>query len=151
MTPYSVPDHGRGWTAVCSRAWHREPKAVCTREAGSLQPRDLCQLRGASADPLVRRFAQRMDLRERSGVTCVNLSGSDFGRTDFLRIFIFGPPDFFADFVAGFFLLIFVGKSAQKNPPAKSPAKSSKNYTTKIPDNFLQRGRAKIYISAASA
>ena len=49
---------------------------------------------------------------------------------------------FFADFyfwAAGFsrqifFLLIFVGKSAQKNPPEKSPAKSSKIYTTKIPD-----------------
>ena len=45
--------------------------------------------------------------------------GSDLGRMDFSRIFIFGPPDFFADFVAGFFLLIFVGKSAQKNPPVK--------------------------------
>ena len=58
--------------------------------------------------------------------------GSGFGRTDFSRIFIFEPPDFFADFLAGFFLLIFVGKSAQKNPPGKSPAKSSKIYTTKI-------------------
>ena len=58
--------------------------------------------------------------------------GPVLGRTDFSRIFIFGPPDFFADFVAGFFLLIFVGKSAQKNPPGKSPAKSSKIYTTKI-------------------
>ena len=70
------------------------------------------------------------------------LLGPDSGRTDFSRIFIFEPPDFFADFVAGFFLLIFVGKSAQKNPPGKSPAKSSKFYTTKIPDTFLQRGRA---------
>ena len=70
--------------------------------------------------------------------------GSVLGRTDFSRISIFGPPDFFADFLAGFFLLIFVGKSAQKNPPAKSPAKSSKIYTTKIPDTFLQRGRANI-------
>ena len=60
------------------------------------------------------------------------LLGSDFGRTDFSRIFIFGPPDFFADFLAGFFLLIFVGKSVQKNPPGKSPAKLSKFYTTKI-------------------
>ena len=58
--------------------------------------------------------------------------GSGFGRTDFSRIFIFGPPDFFADFLAGFFLLIIVGKSAQKNPPGKSPRKSSKIYTTKI-------------------
>ena len=35
-----------------------------------------------------------------------------------------------------------MGKSAQKNPPGKSPAKSSKNNTTKIPDTFLQRGWA---------
>ena len=68
--------------------------------------------------------------------------GPVHGRTDFSRIFIFEPPDFFADFLAGFFLLIFVGKSAQKNPPRKSPGKSSKIYTTKIPDTFLQRGRA---------
>ena len=60
------------------------------------------------------------------------LLGPAFGRTDFSRIFIFEPPDFFADFLAGFFLLIFVGKSAQKNPPGKSPGKSSKIYTTKI-------------------
>ena len=58
--------------------------------------------------------------------------GSVLGRSDFSRISIFEPPDFFADFVAGFFLLIFVGKSAQKNPPGKSPGKSSKIYTTKI-------------------
>ena len=40
-------------------------------------------------------------------IPCVLLAqeflGSVFGRTDFSRIFIFGPPDFFADFVAGFF------------------------------------------------
>ena len=46
------------------------------------------------------------------------------------------------DLVAGLYLLIFVGKSAQKNPPVKSPAKSSKIYTIKIPNTFLQRGRA---------
>ena len=64
--------------------------------------------------------------------TFLHSLGSGFGRTDFSRIFIFGPPDFFADFLAGFFLLIFVGKSAQKNPPGKSPRKSSKIYTTKV-------------------
>ena len=63
---------------------------------------------------------------------CQKFLGPAFGRTDFSRIFIFEPPDFFADFLAGFFLLIFVGKSAQKNPPGKSLAKSSKTYTTKI-------------------
>ena len=59
------------------------------------------------------------------------------------RIFIFGQPEFFADFLAGFFRLVFVRKSAQKNPPEKSPAKSSKLYTANIPDMFLQRRRAK--------
>ena len=70
--------------------------------------------------------------------------GPVFGRTDFSRIFTFEPPDFFADFVAGFFL-IFVGKSAQVSPPGKSPAKFSKIYTTKIPDTCLQRGRGNCF------
>ena len=76
-------------------------------------------------------------------LACRGLLGSAFGRTGFSRFF--EPPDFFAGFVAGFFL-IFVGKSAQKNPPGKSPTKSSKIYTTKIPDNFLQRGQAKFRV-----
>ena len=97
-----------------------------------------------------RQWFQRSNVagNKRKGWSCALLHkrapmlGSVFGRTDFSRIFFFEPPDFFADFVAGFSLLIFVGKSAQKSPPGKSPAKSSKLYTTKIPDNFLQRGRA---------
>ena len=72
-----------------------------------------------------------------------NFLGSVFGRTDFSRIFIFEPPDLFADFVTRFFLVVFIGKSAQKNSPGRSPAKSSKIYTTKIPDTFLQRDQAK--------
>ena len=43
---------------------------------------------------------------------------------------------FFADFIARFLLLSFVG-----NPPGKSPAKSSKMFITKIPKTFLQKGR----------
>ena len=66
-----------------------------------------------------------------------------FGRTDFSRIFIFEPPDFFADFLAGFFLLIFVGKVPRKilqenpreNPPKCIQQKSS--------DTFLQIGRGR--------
>ena len=45
--------------------------------------------------------------------------------------------DFFADFLAGFFL-VFVGKSAQKNPPRKSLAKSSQIYATKSPTHFCR-------------
>ena len=71
---------------------------------------------------------------------CLNLGsywqilGPAFGRTDFSRILIFEPPDFLAGFLAGVlnFLLIFVGESAQKNPPGKPPGKSSQVYTTKI-------------------
>ena len=58
--------------------------------------------------------------------------GVGFWQNGVFGDFFCGPPDFLADFVVGFFLLIFVGKSAQKNPPGKSPAKSSKIYTTKI-------------------
>ena len=50
---------------------------------------------------------------------------------------------FFSDFVAAFLLLIFVGKSAQKNPPEKSPAKSSKFYTPKSPIPFCRGARPK--------
>ena len=39
-------------------------------------------------------------------------SGSAFGRTDLLRIFIFEPPDFFADFCDRFLLW---AKRPQKN------------------------------------
>ena len=70
--------------------------------------------------------------------------GPAFGRTDFSRIFIFEPPDFFADFLAGFFLLIFVGKVPRKilqenpreNPPNFKQQKSS--------NTFLQIGRGNI-------
>ena len=48
------------------------------------------------------------------------------------RIWIFSP-DFFS---------FLWEKVPRKYPPGKSPAKSSKIYTTKIPDIFLQRGRA---------
>ena len=37
---------------------------------------------------------------------CLHVLGSVFGRTDFSRIFIFEPPDFFADFFTDFFLIV---------------------------------------------
>ena len=62
--------------------------------------------------------------------------GPAFGRTDFSRIFIFEPPDFFADFLAGFFLLILWEKVPRKilqenlreNPPKFIQQKSSNTF-----------------------
>ena len=66
------------------------------------------------------------------------LLGPAFGRTDFSRIFLFEPPDFFADSLAGFFLLIFVGKSAQKNSLGKSPDSSPTRFCG-VPEGAAQR------------
>ena len=71
--------------------------------------------------------------------------GPAFGRTDFSRIFIFGPPDFFVDFLAGFFLLIFVGKSAQKNLQENPRENPPKFIQQKSCNTFLQIGRGKIF------
>ena len=95
------------------------------------------QLKSENFNPVKIR-SKSLEIISKQGVLARFLAG----RIDSSRIFIFGPPDFSADFVAGFFLLIFVGKSAQKILQEKSPAKSSKIYATKIPDTFLQRGRA---------
>ena len=72
-------------------------------------------------------------------LACRQQLGPAFGRTDFSRIFIFEPPDFFADFLVGLFLLIFVGKSAQKNPPGKSPGKTLQNFSNKNPPTHFCR------------
>ena len=77
-------------------------------------------------------------------LVCFNLWLLGFGRTDFSRIFIFGPPDFFADFLADFFSSLLWEKvprkilqeSPRKNPPNFIHQKSS--------DTFLQNGRGKI-------
>ena len=68
-----------------------------------------------------------------------------FWQNGFFADFYFWAAGFFRGFCRRMFLLVFVGKRSQKIPPGKSPAKSSKIYTTKIPDIFLQRGRAKRY------
>ena len=70
--------------------------------------------------------------------------GSVPGRTDFSRISILGPPDFFADFLARFFLLVFVGKSAQKNPPGKSLGKILQNLYNKNPRYISAEGPGQI-------
>ena len=66
-----------------------------------------------------------------------------FGRMGFFAILIFGAPDFSQILLPDCFFSFFVGESSQKNPPGKSPTKPAKFYTTKIPNTFLQRGRAK--------
>ena len=67
-----------------------------------------------------------------------------FGRMDFFADFVFwaaGPPDFSADFDAGFFLLISVGKSAQKNPPGGPPANPPKVIQQKSTTYFCRGAR----------
>ena len=52
--------------------------------------------------------------------------GPAFGRTDFSRIFILEPPDFFADFLAGLFLLILweeVPRNILQENPRENPPK----------------------------
>ena len=55
-------------------------------------------------------------------------------------VFVLSRRIFFADFVADFFSSFLWGKWAHKNPPGKSPTKSSRTYTAKIPDTFLPEG-----------
>ena len=64
-------------------------------------------------------------------------------QNEFFRILIFEPPDFLADSVAGF----VCEKKCTAKSPGKSPANSSKFYTTKIPTIFLQRGRADRFVN----
>ena len=64
-----------------------------------------------------------------------------FRQNGFFADFYFWAARFFSRILSPDFFSSFLWeKSAQKNPPGKSPAKSSKIYTTKIPDTFLQRG-----------
>ena len=67
--------------------------------------------------------------------------GSDFGRTILCH---FLDAQCFRGFCRWILSPHFVEKSAQKNPPGKSPAKSSKTYTTKIPTTFC-RGAGPIF------
>ena len=68
----------------------------------------------------------------------------------FVADFYSWATGFFADFVAGSFLLIVVVKSAQKNPLGKSSAKSSKTYATKSSTHFWRGAGPKIAEESAS-
>ena len=70
--------------------------------------------------------------------------GSGFGRKFFFFDFYFEPPDFVADFVARFvssFLWAIVPRKILQENPCKILQKMC---TTKVPNTFLQRGRAKL-------
>ena len=64
-----------------------------------------------------------------------------FWEQSYSRIFVFEPQDFFADLIAGFFLLIFVGKKCTEKSSRQILGKILQIDTTKIPDTVLQRGR----------
>ena len=93
----------------------------------------ICFAARASGFPLVRNLENQ------------NLLGPAFGRTDFSRIFIFEPPDFFADFLAGFFSSFLWEKVPRKilqenpreNPPKFIQQKSS--------NTFLQIAHGRIW------
>ena len=72
--------------------------------------------------------------------------GPAFGTTDFLRIFLFEPPDFFRGFSRRFFSPHFCGKSAQKNSLGKSPGKSSQNLYIKNPPTHFCRLAGAMYL-----
>ena len=91
-------------------------------------------------------FCRKGDISQNGFCDFFDLLGSVFGRTDLSRIFIFGPPDFFADFVAGFFLLIFVGKKCPEKSSRKIPAKILQNlYNKNPPTHFCRLGGATLY------
>ena len=70
-----------------------------------------------------------------------------FGRKDFSRIFIFEPPDFFADFVAGFCFSSSWGKSAEKILQ-ENPRQNLQNLDNKNPRHIAAEGPGQ-YFSAS--
>ena len=63
-----------------------------------------------------------------------------FWQNGFFADFIFGPPDFFADFVAGFIFLIFVGKKCPEKSSRKIPGKILQNLNNKNPRHISAEG-----------
>ena len=59
-------------------------------------------------------------------ILLVVLLGSDFGRTDFSRIFIFGPGDSLADLVAGIVSPHFCGEKVPRKIFQENPGQNAK-------------------------
>ena len=77
------------------------------------------------------------------GLSCRKIRAG-FRQSEFFADFYFWAAGFFRGFSRlDFFSSFLWEKVPRKHPPGKSPAKSSKIFTTKIPDTCLQRGRAK--------
>ena len=142
---------GKGWDC---NTWPRRPHSKhvwnipsrsqlqtnhCTRNSGK-NAIILRALRAIASHELLhkllydsKQLLQRHPLRNPppSPNSCFFRAG--FWQNGFFADFYFlGRRIFSRNFLAGVFLLIFVGKSAQKNPPGKSPRKSSKFCTTNI-------------------
>ena len=64
-----------------------------------------------------------------------------FSRTDVLRIFIFGPPDF----AAGFSSLTFAGEKCPEKSSRKIPGKILQHLYSKDPRHISREGPAKRY------
>ena len=75
--------------------------------------------------------------------------GSVPGRTDFSRIFIFVPPDFFADLVAGFFSH-FCGKKCPEKSSRKIPGKILQNLYNKNPRHISAEGPGQKFLGRTS-
>ena len=75
----------------------------------------------------------------KEGQGCYTL-GSVFGRTNFLRIFLHGPPDFFADFAAGSFSPHFCGEKVPGKILQESAQENPTKFYTKNPRHISAEG-----------
>ena len=98
---------------------------------------------------LVGKLAGRLEAPGGSGNCCGDCRfstpqglGSVFWQNGCFADFHFWAAGFFRGFYRRIVSPLFVGESAQKNPPGKFSKKSAQIYTTKIPNTFLERGWA---------
>ena len=123
--------------SIVTLAISTQHKRVSSEENITRVARNLAFARKEKKTPFLSIFCLFSSVRGKNGQEHF-FSGSDFGRTDFSRIFVvFGPPDFLADSLAGFFL-IFAGKSAQKNPPENPRQNPPKFIQQKSPTHFCR-------------
>ena len=76
--------------------------------------------------------------------------GSVFGRTDFSRIFIFGPRGFFRGFSRRIFSPQFCGEKCPEKSSRKIPGKILQNLYNKNPRHISAEGPAQEFVPADS-